>query len=349
MNISSTRKQRTIPNYTGPESSQSVLNEKAAKWLKPLNKGLANVLMRIEAEGMENIPKDGAHILCFNHEAMTDATLVQSQLEGDYRFVAAREQFTGPVGKAMTALGTIPVDRGGSGQREMLKTVKDVLNSGAGIAIAPEGGIKADGKINDFKEGPALMALTSNAESMVPFVLDYQPRQVTVGDNIKTYLTAGAVVAGGLAAAAFGGPVGRAVAGALTGAVTGAVAGGVIGTRRSDQRGMRAKMEDSGLTGAGVGALLGAVAGGVGGYALGDNAMYLAAPTTVISGAVTLGVAKSINERKHARVIAGKPIAVAPYREIEDSKEARAKLTEDLHTAMVGLHSQITGSEESAK
>jgi 1-acyl-sn-glycerol-3-phosphate acyltransferase len=345
MNISSTRKPRRIPNYTGPEKSQSELNESAAKWLRPLNKGIASVLMRVDADGVENIPTDGSHILCFQHEAMTDATLVQSLVEGDFRFIAAKEQFTGPVGKAMTAMGAIPVDRGGAGQRDMLKTVKGVLNNGSGIAIAPEGGIRADGKINKFKEGPAMMALMSKAESMVPMVLDYQPRDVTLMDNVKTYLAAGAVVAGGLAAAALGGPIAGAVAGALTGAVTGAVAGGAIGARRSDERGMRAKMEDTGLTGAGVGALIGAVAGGLGGYSLGDASIYLAAPTTLVTGAVTLGVAKGINERKHARVKVGEPIPVAPYREMADKKAARTKLTEDLHTTMVDLHSQITTEE----
>lgn len=345
MNISKPKTKRRIPQYTGPQDSSSNLNEKAARWLKPLNRGLAKVIMRPEYEGQENLPKDGAHILCFNHEGMTDATLVQASLgDADYRFIAAKEQFSGPVGKAMKALGTIPVDRGGSGQREMLKTVKNLLDNGTSIAIAPEGRIKTDGKINDFKEGPAMMALMSKAESMVPVVLDYQPREVTVGDNVKTYLATGAMVAGGLAAAALGGPVVRAIGGAITGAITGAVAGGAVGFSRSTERSARHKVEDKGLMGAGIGALVGAAAGAAGGVYLGDAATYLAAPLSVVSGAVTLGVAKGINERKHARLKIGKPMPIAPYREM-DKKEARGKLTEDLRNNMVGLLETIKPEE----
>jgi len=81
-----------------------------------------------------------------------------------------------------------------------------------------------------------------------------------------------------------------------------------------------------------------AAAGGFGAAALGDSALWLTAPTTAITGVATLGLSKAINERKHARVIVGKPIPVAPYREMEDSKEARKKLTDDLKASMEDLH-----------
>lgn len=337
MNISSSKKPQ-IPNYTGPEKTGSFPNEKASKWLKPLNNKLVGALMRKEAKGTENIPKDGAHILCFQHESMTDAFLVQSLSDGDYRFLAAKEQFTGPIGKAMTAMGSIPVDRGGAGQRASIGAMTEVLDSGAGIAIAPEGRIRSNGKLDNFKEGPAMVALRSKAESMVPVVLDYEPYQAGIMNKVGTYLTTGAVVAGGLAATMFGGTVGQAITGAVTGAITGAIAGGAVGSRFSEHKSMRHKVEDTGLTGMGVGALLGAAAGGFGAAALGDSALWLTGATTAVSGLATLGISKAINERKHARVIVGEPIKVAPYREIENSKEARKKLTEDLKASMENLH-----------
>ena len=337
MNIASS-KPNGIPNYTGPESTGSFPNPKAAKRLKALNKGLVNVLMRKDAVGTENIPTDGAHILCFQHEGMTDAPLVQSLSDGDYRFLAAKEQFTGPFGKAMSAMGAIPVDRGGSGQRASIQAMTEVLDSGHGIAIAPEGRIRSDNKLNDFKEGPTMVALRSKAESMVPVVLDYEKFEPGLLNKTGTYLTTGAVVAGSLAATVFGGTIGSAVAGALTGAVTGAIAGGAAGTMMSGHKSVRHKVEEKGLAGAGIGALLGAAAGGFGAAALGDSALWLTAPTTAITGVATLGLSKAINERKHARVIVGKPIPVAPYREMEDSKEARKKLTDDLKASMEDLH-----------
>lgn len=347
MKISSTaqRAKKTIPNYTGPATNGSFYNEKAAPKIRALNKGLVALVMRKEAQGVENIPTEGAHMLCFNHESMTDASLIASLTDSDYRFVAAKEQFTGPIGKAMTALGTIPVDRGGRGQRETIETVTDLQNNGERVAIAPEGGIKADGKINDFKEGPAMMALRSKTETMIPAVLDYQPYESGVLNKTATYLTTGAVVAGSLAATVFGGTVGQAVSGAITGAVTGALAGGAIGTKMSPHRSIRHKVEDKGLSGAAIGAVLGAAAGGFGAAALGDSALWLTAPMTAVTGAVTLGLSKAINERKHGRVIVGKGIEVAPYRAMEDQKEARAKLTADLKARMEELHAQIKPKE----
>lgn len=342
MNISSTaRPARVIPNYTGPADSKSHYNPGAAKFIRPLNKAIVDLWMRPEIEGAENIPQDGAHMLCFNHESMSDASLVVSLTDRDYRFMAAKEQFTGPVGKAMTAMGAIPVDRGGTGQRESIETMIELMNEGKGTAIAPEGGIKADGQINEFKGGPALMAIDSKCETMVPVVLDYQPYQAGVVNKMGTYLAGGLAVAGGLAAAAFGGPIARGFAGALTGAVTGALAGGAAGVALSKEKTIRAKAEGGGLTGAGVGALLGAVTGAAGGVALGSSALYLAAPLSVVTGAATLGVAKAVNERKHARVIVGEGIPVEPYRRMENNKEARTKLTEDLRNRMLELHQKV--------
>jgi 1-acyl-sn-glycerol-3-phosphate acyltransferase len=345
MNIASSIKtpapQRTIPNYTGPAETGSFYNEKAAKKLMKANKALVNVLMRTDIQGAENIPVDGAHMLCFQHEGMTDANLVQSLTDSDYRFMAAKEQFTGPIGKAMTALGAIPVDRGGTGQRDSIKTMTGLLDDGKRVAIAPEGRIYSDGQINEFKEGPAMMALNSKCETMIPVVLDYQPSKPGLLNTAGTYLTTGAVVAGSLAACVFGGTVGQAISGALTGAVTGMVAGGAIGAKMSPHQSMRHKVEDKGLKGAAIGAVLGAAAGGFGAAALGSSALWLTGPTTAITGAVTLGLAKGINERKTARVMVGEGIPVAPYRAMENGKEARKKLTDDLRNTMVELHSQI--------
>ena len=344
MNIKTTKPQ--IPNYTGPASNGSFYNEKGAKKVRSFNKALVGLATRKEAQGAENIPTEGAHMLCFNHESMLDASVVTSMTDSDYRFMAAKEQFTGIFGKAMTAMGAIPVDRGGSGQRESIKTMTDLLDTGHRVAIAPEGRIRSDGQLNEFKEGPAMIALRSKCETMVPVVMDYQPYEPSAMNTTKTYLTTGAVVAGSLAATVMGGTVGRAIAGAVTGAVTGALAGGAIGTRMSGHKSIRHKVEEKGFKGAAIGALAGAAAGGFGAAALGGSALWLTAPMTAVTGAVTLGASKAINERQHVRVIAGEGIDVAPYRAMEDQKEARKKLTEDLKTEMQGLLDQIKPKEE---
>lgn len=327
-----------IPNYTGPKETASEYDPDAAAWLKPANKALVGAWMHTDIQGKENIPESGGHLLCFNHESMSDASLVQSLTDGDYRFVAAKEQFVGGIGKAMKALGAIPVDRARPSQ-ELIEVTTELMNNGTGVAIAPEGGIKADGRINRFKEGPAKMALESQCQTLVPVVLDYQPHEIGLANRLGTYLTAGAVVLGGLAAAYAGGPTAQTVAGAVTGLLTGATVAGAAGFALSNKEGFDKAIDAA--KGAAVGAVLGGVAGGFAPGLLGANAHYLLAPTSLIGGAATLAGAKFFNERKDAKVIVGEGIEVAPYRQMEDQLAARKQLTRDLRVKMLHLHQEI--------
>ncbi len=330
--------QSTIPNYTGPKTTASEYDPKAAKYLKPANKLLVKAWMHTDIKGKENIPESGGHMICFNHESMSDASLVQSLTDGDYRFVAAKEQFVGPVGKAMKALVAIPVDRD-KPSREVIDVSTGLMNQGTGIAIAPEGGIRADGRINSFKEGPAKMALESDCETMIPVVLDYSPHPMSAGNKIGTYLAAGAVAVGGLAAAFVGGGTAQAISGAVTGVLAGAAIGGAAGFMMSKKAGT-AKVGDA-VKAAGLGAVALGVGGGFGAGALGSHAPYLLAPLSVVGGATALAGAKMFNERKDAKVIAGQGIPVEPYRQMEDQQAARKQLTRDLRTRMMELHQEI--------
>jgi hypothetical protein len=338
------KKEKVIAGYSGPEDGMSHYNADAAKWLLPVNKGIVHLWRNMDVQGKENIPDTGAHMLCFNHNSYSDASIVQTLTNRDYRFMAAKEQFVGPIGKAMTALGSVPVDRGATSTKP-IEVMTELMNNGIGTAIAPEGRINElpGGAIGEFKGGPALMALRSQCESMVPVVIHYEKHAPTVGDKVKTYLTASAVVAGGLAAALAGGPALRALSGVLTGALTGAAAGAGVGFATSDAKDTRGKLTGS-LKSAGIGAALGAVGGGVGGAALGANAVYLAAPLSVGAGLLTLAGAKAYHERTEAHVVVGKGIPVAPYREMEDKGEARKKLTEDLRNTMVAMKADIVKS-----
>jgi len=333
--------EKEIPGYTGPTDGLSHYDPKAAAWIRPINKAIVGAWLHTDVKGKENIPESGAHMLCFNHSAYADAPLVQSLTDRDYRFMAAKEQFTGIVGKAMTALGSVPVDRGGASMKPV-EVFVDLLNEGKGVAIAPEGRIHSDGKIHEFKGGPAMMALRSKCETLVPVVIHYEDHKLTKTERVATYLTAGAVVAGGLAAAAMGGPILRAAAGVITGALSGAAAGAGVGFVRSDAKDIKDKIGDA-AGAAGWGALIGAAGGGIGGAVLGNHAMYLAAPLSVGAGAVGLVAAKAFNERKDARVVVGEGIPVEPYRQMGNNKEAREKLTSDLRDRMIQIKTELEG------
>lgn len=333
------KKEKEIPNYTGPADGLSHYDPEAAKWIRPLNKAIVKLWRDTDYKGLENIPQTGAHLLTFNHGSYSDASIVASLTDRDIRTMGAKEQFTGVIGKMMTAMGAFPVDRSAPATKP-IETMIDLLNDGKSCAIAPEGRIHDDNEdIHEFKGGFAMMALKSKCETVVPTVIHYEEHKPTAGDRIKTYLTAGAVVAGGIAAAVAGGPVLRAVSGLLTGAVTGAAIGGGIGFAKEPDNDMRKKL-GAAMGGAKWGALAGAAAGGIGGAALGSHAIWLAGPTAGVSGLVALAGAKAYNERMEAHVEVGKGIDVAPYRELP-GKEGREKLTADLHKTMTDIKNGI--------
>lgn len=338
------KKEKVIAGYSGPEDGMSHYNPDAAKWLLPANKAIVHLWRDMEVKGKENIPDTGAHMLCFNHNSFSDASIVQTLTNRDYRFMAAKEQFVGPIGKAMTALGSVPVDRSAASTKP-IEVMTELMNNGIGTAIAPEGRINElpGGEIGEFKGGPAMMALRSKCESMVPVVIHYEKHAPTVGDKVKTYLTASAIVAGGMAAALAGGPALRALSGVITGALTGGLAGAGVGFATSDAKDTRGKLTGS-LKTAGLGAAIGALTGGVGGVALGSNAIYLAAPLSAGAGLLTLAGAKAYHERTEAHVVVGKGIPVEPYRQMEDKGDARKKLTEDLRNTMVAMKADIAKS-----
>lgn len=336
------KKSADIPNYTGPTDGESHYNPKAARLIRPFNKAMMHLLFRIKKTGMENIPKEGAHELCFNHRSYLDPPLVSSLTNRDWRFMAAKEQFTGPVGWAMTEMGAFPVERGGHSNKPFEVSVH-LLNQGKGLAIFPEGRIWEDGSVHDFKEGPAMIAIHSDCESLVPGAIHYEPSKEKFGSRLLNYASATAVVAGSVAVAAFAGPVAAVGAGIVTGLIAGASVGAAIGMARAKgPRDLRVQARAA-LKMAAKTAVAGAVVGGLGATFLhGGAALTLASALGFGTGAATLAFGKFMSGRDTAYIAVGKPIAVEPYRQMHDKKEARAKLTAELHQAVVDLKAQIT-------
>lgn len=323
------------PGYTGPADGLSHYNPQAARWLRPLNKLVMAAAVRKAVVGRENIPQSGAHMLAFNHQSYIDPTLVSSISDRDWRFMAAKEQFIGLLGQAMTAMGAFPVDRGKASSKPLDVSI-DLLNDGKGVAIFPEGRIHEDGSIHELKEGAALVALRSKCETIVPGAIHFQEHTPGFGSKLLNYASAAAVTAAGLAIATAGGPALQVVSGAVTGLLTGVLAGGVAGAART---GFTSDLKDLGmaaLKGAALGAVCGGVMGGAGAGLLGSP-MLLAAPLSVGAGLTTLAIGKGLSHRDDVRVVVGRPIEVEPYRQMADKKQARAQLTEDLFKAMVAL------------
>lgn len=128
-------------------------------------RGLFKVLFRAEIVGAENVPAEGAVILCSNHISNFDPPFVGSYLDRKIHFMAKAELFKIPVfGSALHQLGAFPVKRGGV-SKESIKLALTLLREGNMLAIFPEGSRSNAGGMG--KKGAASLALRSGA-AVVP-------------------------------------------------------------------------------------------------------------------------------------------------------------------------------------
>ena len=122
---------------------------------------------RIEAEGMENLPKKSGYLFVSNHRSNADPILIGIQNpKTQFCFLAKQELFSaGLVGWLLRKLGAIAVDRG-AGDVSPLEEIEFRLQNGENALIFPEGTRSKDGKLGHFKTGAALIA----AQTGVPVI-----------------------------------------------------------------------------------------------------------------------------------------------------------------------------------
>ena len=96
-------------------------------------------IMRLNPHGLENIPKSGGVIFCSNHIGALDVISIAACTERQVTFVAKKELFSIPLlGKLITALGAIKIDRGGNDIGAIKASINSAKDGGA-VAIFPEG------------------------------------------------------------------------------------------------------------------------------------------------------------------------------------------------------------------
>lgn len=113
--------------------------------------------------GRENVPAEGAVLLCSNHVSLLDPVLIACSLKRRVSFLAKKELFgTRFTNWFFRTLGMVPVDRGAS-DIQALRICLDVLGEGGMLGIFPQGHrYKLDEK-REIQNGAALMALRSKA------------------------------------------------------------------------------------------------------------------------------------------------------------------------------------------
>jgi len=147
---------------------------------------------RIYVTGQENIPNEGALLLCSNHVSYFDPVIVAMTAERRLNFMGKKELFYIPELKSapfkhiikksfssiLTKLGAFPVDRK-KFSRSALEHAVELLKEDEALYMAPEGTTHPE--INKLKEGFALiynwyLRSTNKELQIVPAGIVYKKR-----------------------------------------------------------------------------------------------------------------------------------------------------------------------------
>lgn len=123
---------------------------------------LFRTLLRLEARGLQHLPRKGPYLICPNHQSYLDAFVLVATLPyGVFRkmfFVGYSVFFEGWIMKTVARLtNVVPVDPDSHLLRAM-KAGACGLRNGLILCIFPEGGRSYDGELQVFKKGAAILS-----------------------------------------------------------------------------------------------------------------------------------------------------------------------------------------------
>ena len=151
---------------------------------------LLKIFFKIDLQGMENVPLDGAAILASNHLSVSDSVFLPAVLERPVIFLAKDEYFNGKGLKGrFTAwffrnINQLPMDRsGGAKSAQSLASANRALAEGKILGIYPEGTRSPDGRLYRAKLGVAKLALETGAP-VIPVAMVNTHRVQPIGRRI---------------------------------------------------------------------------------------------------------------------------------------------------------------------
>jgi len=108
------------------------------------------------------VPLRGSIIFAANHISFFDPPAIGAYIFRQINYFARDSLFKGTFGKALVAIGTIPVARENADVKSLKAILKSLQQEGA-IAIYPEGTRSFDGKLQEPKPGAGMIACKSKA------------------------------------------------------------------------------------------------------------------------------------------------------------------------------------------
>ncbi len=151
------------------------------KFILKLARGILKVFLLFKEKGVENIPSEGAFLLCANHNRNMDPVLIAAACRRQLTFMAKDELFhIFILGKFIKALGAFPIKRGRGDAAAVMATLK-IMKRGDATLIFPEGTRMKKGVRKSVNSGIVRLAMQSG----VPIVPAYVSiNSVTFGKPI---------------------------------------------------------------------------------------------------------------------------------------------------------------------
>ncbi len=157
---------------------------------KAVAHGFIKLFYRVEFEGVENIPQDGAFIVVANHRCLLDPVFIAVKSKRQFHFMAKSELFFFPFKYVMNGLGAFPVHRG-RGDSGAVETAEKILSNGKILSMFPEGTRSKLGTPLPAKSGVARIAHHAKAD-ILPVGITFKGRltpfkkiKITYGNLIK--------------------------------------------------------------------------------------------------------------------------------------------------------------------
>ncbi|EEG78245.1 lysophospholipid acyltransferase family protein [Dethiobacter alkaliphilus] len=155
------------------------------KVIRQLFAWIFQIFYRWDVQGRENLPDEGAFLLCANHISWWDPPLMGAVTSRTVRFMAKEELFKIPVfGKILPKVNAFPVKRD-SADRRAIKTALDTLKSGGVVGIFPEGTRSKTDDLLPPQAGVGLIAVKSEAPVVPAAIVGpyklFRPIQVRIG------------------------------------------------------------------------------------------------------------------------------------------------------------------------
>lgn len=131
--------------------------------VRKIVKGFANIMChiiyRFDVKGLENIPKEGAAIICANHIHLLDSVTIVIHIKRMIYIMVKKELMKSKIGYwFFDKLGCFAVDRG-KGDVKAIEDAEGHVKDGDLLMIFPEGKRNGMAKGIKMKKGAAMVAL----------------------------------------------------------------------------------------------------------------------------------------------------------------------------------------------